>query len=58
MDTRNIEIYDSEPEEEEEMKARKHSLIHNGVNNGKVICISFGIETGGDDCGILQLSKK
>ena len=60
LDKSNHKIYDSDPDEDEdeERKERKHSLIHNDVYNGKVIFISFDIETGGDDCGIVQLSAE
>ena len=40
------------------MKARKHSLIHDYVEEGKAVFISFDIETGGDDCGIVQISAE
>ena len=40
------------------MRARKYSIIHDEVKNGQVVFISFDIETGGDDCGIVQLSSE
>ena len=56
MDTSKNKINDSEPEKEEEIKGRKKSMIHNDVKNGKLIFISFDIETDGDDYVMLQLS--
>ena len=54
LDKSNHKIYDSDPDEDEdeERKERKHSLIHNDVYNGKVIFISFDIETGGMIVGL------
>ena len=54
----NEQSYDSDPEDEEEMRARKYSIIHDEVKNGQVVFISFDIKTGGDDCGIVQLSSE
>ena len=32
--------------------------LYDNINNGKVDFVSFDIETGGDDCGIVQLSTE
>ena len=51
-------MYQSDPEDPEEKKNRKKSLISDYVSSGKCVFISFDMETGGDHCGILQLSAE
>ena len=52
------EVYDSDPEDIEEFKGRKKYLIHDYVESGSAIFVSFDIETGGEYCGILQISAE
>ena len=49
---------DSEPEDEEEKRIRKTSLIHPIVYGGNGLFIYFDLETGGDYCGIVQISAE
>ena len=48
-------IYNSDPEDIEGFKAWNKSIIHDYVEDGTTLFVSFDIETGGDDCGIFVL---
>ena len=52
------DLYDSEPEEAVARKARKNSLINDFVARGTSVFVSFYIETGGNNCDILQISAE
>ena len=57
-DKSSHDIYNSDPEDIEDFKTRKNSLIHDHVEAGTAIFVSFDIETGGEECGILQISAE
>ena len=59
LDNKNLDdLYNSDPEDIDVMKARKKSKTHDYVEDGIAVFVSFDIETGGDNCGILQISAE
>ena len=56
MPAKNLmEDFDGSPKRKKTSN-RKVSVINNAMEEGKVIWVSFDIETGGQDCGIIQMS--
>ena len=54
LEDKNLDdLYNLDPEDTDNMKVRKKSKTPDYVEDGTAVFVSFDIETGGDDCGIL-----
>ena len=52
------DLYESDPEDPEANRERKKSHINDHVAEGRCVFIFLDMETGGDNCGILQISAE